>query len=56
MEGTTEPILVVIGNPIAGNPMQFAIERSLRALELDWRVSLSTSHPKMSGLQSTVLQ
>ena len=38
MEGTTEPILVVIGNPIAGNPMQFAIERSLRALELDWRV------------------
>lgn len=38
MEGTTEPILVVIGDPIAGNPAQFALERSLRALELDWRV------------------
>ena len=38
MEGTTEPILVVIGNPVAGNPAQFALERALRALELDWRV------------------
>ncbi len=38
MEGTTEPILVVIGDPIAGNPAQFALERSLRAMELDWRV------------------
>ncbi len=38
MDGTTEPILVVIGNPIAGNPAQFALERSLRALDLDWRV------------------
>jgi hypothetical protein len=38
MEGTTEPIVVVIGNPIAGNPAQFALERSLRAMGLDWRV------------------
>ena len=38
MDGTTEPILVVVGNPIAGNPAQFALERALRALELDWRV------------------
>ena len=38
MDGTTEPILVVIGHPIAGNPAQFAAERALRALKLDWRV------------------
>lgn len=38
IDGTTEPILVVIGNPIAGNPAQFALERSLRSLKLDWRV------------------
>lgn len=38
MEGTTEPIIVVIGHPIAGNPSQFAVERALRSLKLDWRV------------------
>lgn len=38
MEGTTEPILVVIAHPIAGNPAQFATERALRSLNLDWRV------------------
>lgn len=38
MDGTTEPIIAVIGHPIAGNPSQFAIERSLEALALDWRV------------------
>jgi hypothetical protein len=38
MEGTTEPIIVVIGHPIAGNPSQFAIERALHAMKLDWRV------------------
>jgi hypothetical protein len=38
MEGTTEPILVVIAHPIAGNPAQFATERALRSLQLDWRV------------------
>lgn len=38
MDDTTEPILVVIGHPIAGNPAQFAAERALRSLNLDWRV------------------
>jgi len=38
MDGTTEPLLTVIGNPIAGNPSQFALERAIAALGLDWRV------------------
>ncbi|MGI9471301.1 MAG: hypothetical protein ACR2NZ_07220 [Rubripirellula sp.] len=38
MDGTTEPLLVVIGHPIAGNPSQFALERALRWLDMDWRV------------------
>ena len=38
MDGTTEPIVAVIGHPIAGNPSQFALERALVELDLDWRV------------------
>lgn len=38
MDGTTEQIIVVIGHPIAGNPAQFAAERALRAMKLEWRV------------------
>lgn len=38
MEGTTEPILAILGHPIAGNPSQFAIERALKEMDLDWRV------------------
>jgi hypothetical protein len=38
MDGPTEPIIVVIGHPIAGNPAQFACERALRSLKLEWRV------------------
>jgi hypothetical protein len=38
MDGTTEPIIAVIGHPIAGNPSQFAVERALREMKLDWRV------------------
>ena len=38
MDGTTEPLIAVIANPIAGNPTQFAIERALKAMHLDWRV------------------
>lgn len=38
MDGTTEPLLVVIGHPIAGNPSQFALEQALRWLEMEWRV------------------
>ena len=38
MDGTTEPVVAVIGHPIAGNPSQFAFERALAAMRLDWRV------------------
>lgn len=38
MDAATEPLLVVIDHPIAGNPAQFAIESALRAMQLDWRV------------------
>lgn len=38
MDGTTEPVVAVVGHPIAGNPSQFALERALKALELEWRV------------------
>ena len=38
MDGTTEPLLTVIGNPIAGNPSQFALERAIASLGFDWRV------------------
>ena len=38
MDGTTEPLLTVIGNPIAGNPSQFALERAIAALGARWRV------------------
>jgi hypothetical protein len=37
-DGTTEPIIAIIGHPIAGNPSQLAIERSLHSLGLEWRV------------------
>jgi hypothetical protein len=37
-DGTTEPIIAIIGHPIAGNPSQLAIERSLHAMGLEWRV------------------
>ena len=38
MDGPTQPLVAVIGHPIAGNPSQFAIEKALQAMELDWRV------------------
>ena len=38
MDGTTEPIIAVIGHPIAGNPSQFAVERALHEMKLEWRV------------------
>lgn len=37
-DGTTEPIIAIIGHPIAGNPSQLAIERSLLSLGMEWRV------------------
>lgn len=38
MEGTTEPIIAILGHPIAGNPSQLAIERALCDMDLEWRV------------------
>lgn len=38
MDGTTEPIVAVIGNPIAGNPTQFALETGFQAAQIDSRV------------------
>lgn len=38
MDAATESIIVVIAHPVAGNPSQFALERALHALDLDWRV------------------
>ncbi len=38
MDGTTEPILAIIGHPIAGNPTQFALESGFAAAQMDCRV------------------
>ena len=38
MDGITEPVVLVIGHPIAGNPAQFALERAFDSLGLPWRV------------------
>ncbi len=46
MDGNTEPLIAVIGRPIAGNPSQFAIECVLRSLELDCRVTSFDVEPK----------
>lgn len=39
MDGHTEPLVAVIGNPIAGNPSQFAIEFAIKSLDLEFRVT-----------------
>jgi hypothetical protein len=38
MDGYTESIVIVLGSPVRGNPSQFAIERGLESIGLDWRV------------------
>ena len=38
MDETTEPVIAVLGHPIAGNPSQFALETALQSLRLDGRV------------------
>ncbi|TWU10006.1 shikimate dehydrogenase [Allorhodopirellula heiligendammensis] len=38
MDGTTEPIIAIIGHPIAGNPTQFALETGFAAAQIDCRV------------------
>lgn len=36
-EPAIPPLLGIIGHPIAGNPMQFAMEQALSVAQLDWR-------------------
>jgi hypothetical protein len=38
MDGITEPVVLVLGHPVAGNPAQFALERAFESLGLQWRV------------------
>jgi len=57
MDGTTEPVVAVIGHPIAGNPAQFAIERALLSLQLPWRVmsfdiAPANVEPALNGLET----
>lgn len=50
MEETTEPIIAVIGHPIAGNPTQFAIETGLESADVDCRVlSIDLSPAKLEA-------
>lgn len=37
MDGTTEPIIAIMGHPIAGNPTQFALETGFNAAQIDCR-------------------
>lgn len=45
MDGITEPVVLVLGHPIAGNPAQFALERAFDSLNLPWRVLSSDVPP-----------
>ncbi|MCC9598934.1 hypothetical protein LOC67_00070 [Stieleria sp. JC731] len=38
MDGITEPVVLILGHPIAGNPAQFALERAFESMRLPWRV------------------
>ena len=49
MDGTTEPVVAVIGHPIAGNPSQFAIERALMSMQHSWRVMSFDVLPEQVG-------
>ncbi|OYP36381.1 hypothetical protein [Rhodopirellula sp. MGV] len=49
MDGITEPVVLVLGHPIAGNPAQFALERAFDALHLPWRVFSCDVSPERLG-------
>jgi hypothetical protein len=56
MDGHTEPLIAVIGNPIAGNPSQLAIELALQSLGIEFRVTSFQVDPQackvaLDGLQ-----
>lgn len=38
MDSSTEPLIAVIGYPIADNPAEFTLDRAFAAMGLDWRV------------------
>ena len=38
MDGISEPVVLILGHPIAGNPAQFALERAFASAKLEWRV------------------
>lgn len=38
MDGITEPVVLILGHPIAGNPSQFAFERAFESMRVQWRV------------------
>ncbi|QEF96047.1 hypothetical protein Mal15_00730 [Stieleria maiorica] len=46
MDGITEPVVLVLGHPIAGNPAQFALERAFESMQLRWRVISSDVPPE----------
>ncbi len=55
MDRTTEPVIAVLGHPIAGNATQFALERAFAAMQIDWRVlsfdvQPATLHLALEGL------
>jgi hypothetical protein len=50
MDGTTEPILAIIGHPIAGNPTQFALESGFATAQMDCRVlSIDLAQDKVAA-------
>jgi shikimate 5-dehydrogenase len=49
MDGITEPVILILGHPIGGNPAQFAFERALAAMNLEFRVISSDVAPERLG-------
>ena len=49
MDGITEPVVLILGHPIAGNPSQFALERAFDSMQLQWRVLSCDVSPERIG-------
>lgn len=49
MDEATEPLIAVIGHPIAGHPAQFALERAFAHLGFDYRVASFDVSPENLG-------
>lgn len=50
MDESVDPVIAVLGYPIGGNPVQFALERAFKALKLDWRVVSFELPPEHAGV------